>query len=310
MKRTNKTAIALATAGALGFGIVPMADAQDTRPTHQTATDSENDLTAVPTTGGEEFVPGNVPTEGSNPDNTAPLPGTAQPGQTRPAGDKREEGTPSPEGEIKVDENGNPYPTQPSTPLPTGLTEQPGENFKETERIEREVNGKKQVLWEDENGVQFWHNVNAEGQPVDRDGNRISGLHPAKTEKKPGETTEKDALPVVLGVLGGLAGLGLVIAGVNYWVNKDGNLVTDPDKVNEPSKPEDAANTKKIVGENVDEVAQQVGIDPATGQPVDGGERGIGASTGVNKIPAALLSLLLASVLGAAAFVFGRRQLV
>ena len=58
----------------------------------------------------------------------------------------------------------------------------------------------------------------------------------------------------------------------------------------------------------------QLGIDPTTGEqvsdPATGGERGIGASAGVNKIPGALLSLVLASVLGAAAFAFGRRQLV
>lgn len=124
-----------------------------------------------------------------------------------------------------------------------------------------------------------------------------------KKDHKAPEVTPADdnTLAIVLGTLVGLAGLGLVIAGINYWVNKDGNLVTDPNHVNEPSTSADAANTQKIVGENVDEVASLLGIDPATGQPVNG-ERGIAASTGVNKVPAALLSLLIASILGTAVF--------
>lgn len=275
MKRTNKTAIALATAGALGFGIVPMADAQ-TREAHTTVPASPNDLQEIPTgtaTETETFVQGN---------------GAGAP--SAPATVER-----------VTEENG--------TTVTSTLRAGEGETRPHDEVITTEENGKKKVLFEDKNGVQFYLDVNEKGEPV-RNGEVVQGLRPATNPKKPGETTEKDALPVVLGVLGGLAGLGLVIAGVNYWVNKDGSLVTDPNKVNEPSKPEDAANTEKIVGENVNEVASQLGIDPATGQPVDGGERGIGASTGVNKIPVALLSLLLASVLGAAAFVFGRRQLV
>ncbi|WP_175934451.1 hypothetical protein [Corynebacterium sp. Marseille-P4321] len=284
MKRTNKTAIALATAGALGFGIVPMAGAQPTTTTYETqrAADSTNDATteifdtdsANPKTGpAESYVEGNDPAANR------------------------------PEAALVVET------TVEGTPSTTTRTAEAGETFPHGHVITKKEGDKTLVLFEDENKAQFYLETNANGEPV-RNGKVVEGLRPASVERKPGETTEKDALPVVLGVLGGLAGLGLVIAGVNYWVNKDGNLVTDPDKVNEPSKPEDAANTEKIVGENVDEVAQQVGIDPATGQPVDGGERGIGASTGVNKIPAALLSLLLASVLGAAAFVFGRRQLV
>lgn len=206
----------------------------------------------------------------------------------------------------------NPYPGA-SQPLPSGLNEQPGPTFQNGQPITKKEGDKTLVLFEDKNKVQTYFEVNEKGEPI-LNGEVVSGQRPATVVREPGETTEKDLLPIVLGVLGGLVGLGLVIAGVNYWVNKDGNLVTDPNKVNEPSSPADAENTKKIVGENAEEVAKQIGIDPATGEQVDGqaavGERGIGAATGVNKIPAALLSLLLASVLGAAAFVFGRRQLV
>lgn len=313
MKRMSKTAIALATAGALGFAVVPMADAQTERPTHQRAADSENDLTAIPNADGadgEAFVSNNVPTEGANPDSNDQIQGTPQPGPTMNA--NVENSTPTGVNVEDAVKSENPYPTLPPATITASqgtLTEQPGESFKESEYIKKTVDGKTQMLFVGEDGKAVWHTIDGDNQPVGPDGKRITGLKPAKAEDK------KDVLPIVLGVLGGLAGLGLVIAGVNYWVNKDGNLVTDPNKVNEPSSPADAENTKKIVAENTDEVAKQLGIDPATGQPVNngqatGGERGIGAATGVNKIPAALLSLLLASVLGAAAFVFGRRQLV
>ena len=309
MKRMSKTAIALATAGALGFAVVPMADAQTERPTHQTAAPSDNDLTAIPNANGEEFVEDNAPTEGANPESTTPLPGTERPGHNIKVEDSAPAGV-TVEEAVKGE---NPYPGA-SQPLPSGLTEQPGPTFRNGQPITKKEGDKTLVLFEDKDKVQTYFEVNEKGEPI-VNGKVVSGQRPATVVREPGATTEKDALPIVLGVLGGLAGLGLVIAGVNYWVNKDGNLVTDPNKVNEPSSPADAENTKKIVAENTDEVAKQLGIDPATGQPVNngqatGGERGIGAATGVNKIPAALLSLLLASVLGAAAFVFGRRQLV
>lgn len=292
MKRMNKTAIALATAGALGFAVVPMAGAQDA----QTLGDLNPNAN-------EAYVPGNQPA-------TDPLPSglAEQPGPT--GREKKESGTPAGVNVEEAVKGENPYPDA-SQPLPSGLTEQPGESFKESEYIKKTVDGKTQMLFVGPDGKTVWHNIDADNQPIGADGNRITGLKPAKAEDN---QENKGLLPIVLGVLGGLAGLGLVIAGVNYWVNKDGNLVTDPGKVNEPSSPADAENTKKIVGENADEVAKQLGIDPATGEqvsdPATGGERGIGASTGVNKIPGALLSLVLASVLGAAAFAFGRRQLV
>ena len=321
MKRMNKTAIALVTAGALGLGIAPMADAQPAGDADWGLLDQNNNEANVQANrpGASEPLPSGLqeqpgPThngdekrgddligtldENPYPSPSAPLPSglQEQPGPTHNGGEKRGDdliGT--------LDEN--PYPGA-SDPLPTGLSERP---LNPDELIKNPKN-ENEYLFEDVNGAQFYLPVDEHFRPL-RNGEVVEGLRPANSVNKPGETTEKDALPVVLGVLGGLAGLGLVIAGVNYWVNKDGNLVTDPNKVNEPSNPADAEKTKEIVGKNLKEVADQVGVDPVTGQPVDG-QRGIGASTGVNQIPAALLSLLLASVLGAAAFVFGRRQLI
>ena len=342
MKRMNKTAIALATAGALGFAVVPMAGAQDAQtlgdldpnaneayvPDNQPAMDPLPSGLAEQTgpTGREKKESGTP--AGVNVEDAVksenPYPGSSQPlpsGLTEQSGpnikDKVERGTPAGVNVEDAVKSENPYPGS-SQPLPSGLTEQPGETFKESEYIKKTVDGKTQMLFVGPDGKTVWHNIDANNQPIGADGNRITGLKPAKAEDNQAEEN-KNLLPIVLGVLGGLAGLGLVIAGVNYWVNKDGNLVTDPGKVNEPSSPADAENTQKIVGENAEEVAKQLGIDPATGEPVNGpatgdpatgGERGIGASTGVNKIPGALLSLVLASVLGAAAFAFGRRQLV
>ena len=133
----------------------------------------------------------------------------------------------------------------------------------------------------------------------------------------------------MLGSLGALAGLGLIIAGVQYFVNKDGDLVKDPNRVDQPASPEEKAESEQVKKDHGDEIAKQVeanGGVPGTGNAGAGnagtaangtgnaaaanGERGMNASTGVAELPAGLVALLILSIVGAAGYAFSRRETV
>ena len=132
---------------------------------------------------------------------------------------------------------------------------------------------------------------------------------------------------IILGSLGAVAGLGLIIAGVRYFVNKDGDLVKDQNRVNEPASPEEKAESDRLKREHGDEIANQVeakggvnnagtgnagtagtGNAAANNGAATNGERGMSASTGVTKLPAGLTALLMLSIIGAAGYAFSRRQ--
>lgn len=142
-------------------------------------------------------------------------------------------------------------------------------------------------------------------------------------------TTKDNTAAIVLGSLGALAGLGLIIAGVQYFVNKDGDLVKDPNRVDQPASPEEKAESEQVKKDHGDEIAQQVeanGGAPAAGNAGAGnagaaangtgnaaatnGERGMNASTGVAELPAGLVALLILSIVGAAGYAFSRRETV
>ena len=141
--------------------------------------------------------------------------------------------------------------------------------------------------------------------------------------------TEDNTAAIVLGSLGALAGLGLIIAGVQYFVNKDGDLVKDPNRVDQPASPEEKAESEQVKKDHGDEIAKQVeanGGAPAAGNAGAGnagaaangtgnaaaanGERGMNASTGVAELPAGLVALLILSIVGAAGYAFSRRETV
>ena len=112
-----------------------------------------------------------------------------------------------------------------------------------------------------------------------------------------------------------LAGLGLIIAGVQYFVNKDGDLVKDPNRVDQPASPEEKAESDQVKKDHGDEIAKQVeangGVPGAgTGNAAANGERGMNASTGVAELPAGLVALLILSIVGAAGYAFSRRETV
>lgn len=109
------------------------------------------------------------------------------------------------------------------------------------------------------------------------------------------------------GVLGGLGVIAL--GGILYNVVKNAqgeNVLVPADRPNQAPTAEDEKKTQELVANHQQEIAEQ-----AAKQNADNGAlRGVGANTGSNAIGQGLIALVLASILAAAAFVFGRRQLV
>ena len=98
-------------------------------------------------------------------------------------------------------------------------------------------------------------------------------------------------------------GVPIVIAGVTYFLNQDGEtLVGSSDRVNKQPTPEEKAKSDQLRAEHADEIAAQ--------QVAAAANRGVEAETGSNTIVRTLFALVIASVLGAAAFMAGRRFLV
>lgn len=138
----------------------------------------------------------------------------------------------------------------------------------------------------------------------------------------------------------------LTIGDTIYFLTADGHTyITDMARVAEMPTPEEVAASQKLVRENESEVGRQAleaaraaGEAPAVAEveysageaPADAAgaadaitdaaevaaataadaTRGIAAETGSNTLMRVLAGLLIASVLGAAAFAYGRRQLV
>lgn len=293
MKRMNKNAVALATAGALTLAVAPAAMAQD-----------ETDINKLGGNG-ETFV---TPT-----DSPAPRPS----GMTEGKGPTITEGT-----QIKSTFVGTPTETPKSTPRAVAPTA-PLKNAKCNSVIYyRHADGLNYVT--DPNrttgalpgtGVKSYQDIlNDKDCSFIEDSNNVQG------PVEPGEAagpSAGDIAKAVAALAGAAVGTGIIINGVKYFVNKDKKtLVQDPNRVNAEPSAEEKAKSEEVVKANPDAVASQTGAGNAeagannAAAPAANGERGIGASTGVNKLPAGILSLLLASLLGAAAFVFGRRQLV
>ena len=98
-------------------------------------------------------------------------------------------------------------------------------------------------------------------------------------------------------------------------MNKDGDLVKDPNRVDQPASPEEKAESDQVKKDHGDEIAKQVeangGVPGAgTGNAAANGERSMNASTGVAELPAGLVTLLILSIVGAAGYAFSRRETV
>lgn len=276
MKRLNKTTIALVTAGALGLGTMPFAEAQEPRNTEgvQRATDQAGDLNANDIFGGA----------------TTPAPETYV-----------DRGAPTTSLPFGAEPTGDAVPVDGATVVSSNLPANPAEAT--------DIN---QLTGTAEpSAANSWNRPKTTGTVTE-------------TLRPPATTTENNTTAIVLGTLGALAGLGLVIAGVKYFVNKDGDLVKDPNRVNEPATPAEKAESDKLKKDHAQEIAKQVeaqgGTDAngaksnANAVANDGtaatGERGMNASTGVTKLPAGLVALLVLSIIGAAGYAFTRRQTV
>lgn len=277
--RMNKTAIALTTAAALGVGIMPAANAQEgsrvNDPSIQRAGDSANDAdTSIFGNGtgeGEANVPGNRPADPVE----RVFPGQPQPGSEPTQSNSF--GTKEPSSPVE-----SPKPSSTKTPETNTHTTTTTSTAPATNTATATT---------------------------------TSTMDPEKKRA------------IILGSLGAVAGLGLIIAGVRYFVNKDGDLVKNQDRVNEPASPEERAESDRLKREHGDEIANQVeakggvnnagtgnagtagtGNAAANNGAATNGERGMSASTGVTKLPAGLIALLILSVLGAAGYAFTRRQ--
>ena len=293
--RLNKTAIALTTAAALGAGVIPTAGAQESNAPKlddgvQQATDSPND--ADMSIFGNGTGDGTAQATGNAPENPNDqlLPG-------------------APEG------------SEPASSNSLGTNEQAAT---ETETATATATATETATAGD-SGAAAGTEGTATGTATATATETATGTATATATP----TTKDNTAAIVLGSLGALAGLGLIIAGVQYFVNKDGDLVKDPNRVDQPASPEEKAESEQVKKDHGDEIAKQVeanGGVPAAGNAGAGnagaaangagnaaaanGERGMNASTGVAELPAGLVALLILSIVGAAGYAFSRRETV
>lgn len=137
-------------------------------------------------------------------------------------------------------------------------------------------------------------------------------------DENPAGDDDKDTSKVFR-ALAGLAGAGAVIylLGKAYQavIGNHGPVLLPPERVGQAPTAEDEAATEQLVADHGEEIvaqAAEAGVADNGATAADGADadRGVSAATGNNNIAQGLIGLLLASILGAAAFVFGRRQLV
>ena len=118
-----------------------------------------------------------------------------------------------------------------------------------------------------------------------------------------GEANAELSPGAIAGIAAAAIGIPVVIAGVTYFLNQDGEtLVGSSERVNQQPTPEEKEKSDQLRAEHADEIAAQ--------QVAAAANRGVEAETGSNTLVRTLFALVIASALGAAAFVAGRRFLV
>lgn len=256
MKRFNKTAVALATAGAMTLAIVPNASAQNFDP---------------------------------------------QPPEFGGAGDPA-----TSLDELFNDENaeGNP-----------GARAEDSENdLKPSDLPEGGVAGEQPGTYVEGNGID---NSNELPTTAVFPPTTTSTTPSSDTPTSPTTTTkvgniDPEKLKKALIGVAATAGV-LTIAGIVYKVvkNSKGEPVLVPeDRADQAPTAADEAKTQELLENNAAEIAAQTGVADATTGDAAAADRGVGAATGNNTIAKGLVGLLIASIMGAAAFAFGRRRLV
>lgn len=285
MKRFNKTAIALATAGAMSLAIVPNASAGEV-----VCTDSNGIKNTWQTNENGEPIYSNGPDKGKlatglnceNPDGAS-------------------------EGEEAEQEAGTPV------TLKKGDTIR---NSKGDDVLTAEYDGEYAVAQPGD------HIYDANNEDV----STFRGLKvdPDDGLNAPEKEVEDDTAAAIAAAVGITAlPLALIIGGVKYIWDQNNKVYVPEEKAGQEPTAEDKAASEKLISENADEIKRQAASAEKNGEGVeqvdgsgsagvvnDEASRGVNAETGNNAIAKGLIGLLIASIMGAAIFAYGRRRLV
>ena len=293
MKRFNKTAVALATAGAMSLALVPNASAAEI-----VCTDSNGIKNTWQTNDKGEPIYSKEPNKGQV-----------------ATGLKCEKLAEAPKEEKPKEE-------KPEPAAGTPVTLKKGDTIR-TSKGEVELTAE-------------YDGEYAVAQPGDHiyDANNVdvSTLRGLKVDPKDGAnapTNEvKDDTAAAIAAAVGLSALplALVIGGVKYFLDHDKNgnpVYMAEDKKGQEPTAEDKAASDKLISENAEEIKRQAASAEKNGEGVeqvdgsgsagvvnDEASRGVNAETGNNAIAKGLVGLLIASIMGAAIFAYGRRRLV
>lgn len=305
MKRTIRTLAAAAMAGAIAISVTPAANAQtetDTAAAYKQLTKVlEADLPNVFTDGNGNYfqLVNGVPVQTELPAGAenVPVVSATEKGEVKisyPDGSKEEvvialdgagdvSGDGAAEGSVEA-----PAPERPQGPGNTLTLDPPAPAPEVDATLIAEAAPEGEVRVEGEAGA----GADSDAQAGAGSSNGAAGE--VNAELSPG---------AIAGIAAAAIGLPIVIAGVTYFLNQDGQtLVGSSDRVNQQPTPEEKAKSDELRAEHADEIAAQ--------QVAAAANRGVEAETGSNTVARTLFALVIASVLGAAAFVAGRRFLV
>ena len=333
MKRFNKTAVALATAGAMTVAMVPNAMAQTGAPAQTIPNPANADEECYLHNSGEFYVSDrndwNTPADkienkcGTSEDaekdqNNQRAEDSAS--DMKP-GDLPDGGVVGETHETYVPENG----AENSEELkPEDVFGEKDPNISPAQTIPNPANPDEECYLHN-SGEFYVSDRNDWNTPADQIDDKCKVLIDPETdptdEPGAGENPADDDKDTskVLRALAALAGVGAVIhlLGKVYraLAGSHGPVLVPYGRADQAPTAEDEAATDQLVAEHGEEIvaqAAEAGVAD-NGVAADNGadaDRGVSAATGNNNLAQGLIGLLLASILGAAAFVFGRRQLV
>ena len=307
MKRFNRTAIAIALSGALALGVAPAADAQDTGAPAAEVT--YNGSQWYLHNSGKVYVndPALVftPTNQLGEDKAVSV-------EAVKAGETGEQ--PQVLGELPatIEIDGKTFYLHESKQLyvtDSSKWNTPVDEIPADQKLDASTLGLEALAGEGEGEKTDPENSNPDSENPE-------GKNPEGKDPETGSSLTNGQIAGI--VAGALAGT-LIIGGIVYKLVKDkqGNLVYVPEnKAGQEPTAEDKAASDKLISENADEIKRQTASAEKMGEEVvqiDGAEaadRGVNAETGNNALAKGLIGLLLASIMGAAIFAYGRRQLV
>lgn len=309
MKRFNKTAIAIALSGALALGVAPAADAQDTGAPAAEVT--YNGSQWYLHNSGKVYV--NDPALVFTPSNQLGE-GRAVSVEAVKAGETGEQ--PQVLGELPatIEIDGKTFYLHESKQLyvtDSSKWNTPVDEIPADQKLDASTLGLEALAGEDEG-----KDEKTDPENSNPDSENPEGKDPEGKDPETGSSLTNGQIAGI--VAGALAGT-LIIGGIVYKLVKDkqGNLVYVPEnKAGQEPTAEDKAASDKLISENADEIKRQTASAEKMGEKVvqiDGAEaadRGVNAETGNNVLAKGLIGLLLASIMGAAIFAYGRRQLV